>query len=47
MLDNNPSCIGNFDDNCSGKSDNSIGIILYIKSMGLDYYYVLVMLNMS
>ena len=47
MLGNNPSCISKFGDNCFGKGDSSVGIILYIKSVGLDYYYVLVMLNMS
>ena len=47
MLGNNPFCIGNFGDNCFEKADSSVGLILYIKNVGLDYYYVLVMLNMS
>ena len=47
MLGSNPSCIGNFGNNCFEKGDSSIGVIFYIKNVGLAYYYVLVMLNMS
>ena len=47
MLGSNPSYIGSFSGNCFGKGDSSVGLILYIESAELDYYYILVMLNMS
>ena len=47
MLCNNLSCIGNFGGNCFGKGDTSVGLILCTENVRLDYYYVLVMLNMS
>ena len=47
VLSNNLSCIGDFGGNCFEKGDTSIGLILCIKSMRLNYYYILIMFNMS